>query len=72
MNTTDKKCRNCFFGYPLDGGEKCECHFMRPTLRGFPLVRTSDYCGYWTDEKTLERPFYKPMPKDHGEEERGE
>ena len=23
MNTTNRKCRNCFFGYPIDGGAAC-------------------------------------------------
>ena len=63
MNNTDKKCRNCFFGYPIDGGERAECHLNKPTLtRGhFPFVRGNDYCSFWTDEKTLERPFLIPV-----------
>lgn len=66
MNPTNKKCRNCFFGFPLDGGEKCECHVNRPSMRGgFPVVRACDYCGYWTDERTLSRPFLF-LPTDYG------
>ena len=77
MNTTDKKCRNCFFGYPLDGGERAECHAQRPTQKGFPVVRISDYCSFWTDEKTLDRPlcfarFSATLNNEGSEEERGE
>ena len=63
MNMTDKKCRNCFFGYPIDGGERAECHASRPTItRGhFPIVRGCDYCSFWTDEKTMEHPFLIPL-----------
>ena len=54
MNNTNKKCRNCFFGYPLDGGEKAECHFARPTShkQPWPIVRGCDWCSCWTDEVT--------------------
>ena len=78
MNTTDKKCRTCFFGYPLDGGERCECHSERPRLKGFSTVRASDYCSYWTDEKTLDRPLsfakycHDLKVTGSGDEERGE
>ena len=78
MNTTDKKCRTCFFGYPLDGGERCECHSQRPTSKGFPTVRASDYCSFWADEETLDRPlsfakFYTSLNvTTNGDEERGE
>lgn len=63
MNPTDKKCRNCFFGYPLDGGEKFKCHVNRPTLTNghFPIVKGCEWCSLWTDEKTLERPFIIPV-----------
>ena len=80
MNTTDKKCRNCFFGYPIDGGERAECHASRPTItRGhFPIVRGCDYCSFWADEETLDRPlsfakFYTSLNvTTNGDEERGE
>ena len=58
MNNTNMKCRRCFFGYPLDGGEKCECHYEKPIYRGtFPHVRGCDWCRHFTDEETLHRPF---------------
>lgn len=84
MNTTDKKCRTCFFGYPLDGGEKFKCHAKQPHMtRGtFPTVNEYDYCSFWTDEKTLDRPLSyvkycntlkETMVNDaNGDEERGE
>ena len=63
MNMTDKKCRNCFFGYPIDGGELAECHAPCPTRRKdpFTIVRGCDYCSFWTDEKTMEHPFLIPF-----------
>ena len=58
MNTTDKTCSNYFFGTPTHNGKMCECHANRPVSTGkFPVVRTCDYCGNWTDEHTLCRPF---------------
>ena len=79
MNMTDKKYRNCFFGYPIDGGERAECHASRPTItRGhFPIVRGCDYCSFWTDEKTLDRPlcyarFSATLNNKGSDEERGE
>ncbi len=74
MNTTDKMCKNCFFGTPTENGKMCECHANRPVSSGkFPVVRTCDYCGYWTDEKTLCRPFvYLPADPWSGLPQQGE
>ena len=61
MNNTNRKCRNCFFGYPLDGGEKAECHIARPTSHKWPVVRGCDWCSCWTDEETGEHPLLIPF-----------
>lgn len=62
MNNTKMKCRRCFYGYPLDGGEKAECHITKPAVRGepFPTVRGCDWCSFWTDEETGEHPLLIP------------
>lgn len=62
MNNTKRKCRNCFFGYPIDGGEKAECHIHRPSTQSkpFPTVRGCDWCSFWTDEETGEHPLLIP------------
>jgi len=60
MNNTNRKCRNCFFGYPIDGGEKAECHIARPTSHKWPTVRGCDWCSFWTDEGTGAHPLLIP------------
>lgn len=60
MNNTKMKCRSCFYGYPLDGGEKAECHVARPTSHKWPIVRGCDWCSLWTDEETGEHPLLIP------------
>lgn len=57
-NMTASHCRNCFFGVLTATGTGCECHISRPVSSGkFPPIRPGDYCGFWTDPKTLMRPF---------------
>lgn len=62
MNTTDKTCAKCFFGDSIDG-RRYKCHVSRPTANvGFPNVNASDYCSYWTDPETMDRPFFFLLP----------
>ena len=62
MNATDKKCNRCFFGTCIDK-ERYKCHVSRPTANiGFPKVNASDYCSYWTDPETMDRPFFYLLP----------
>jgi len=62
MNDTGKNCSNCFFGVPINA-TRCKCHVSRPTANsGFPNVLATDYCGYWIDPKTMDRPFFYPIP----------
>ncbi len=64
MNATDKKCNRCFFGTCIDK-ERYKCHVSRPTANiGFPKVNASDYCSYWTDPETMDRPFFYLLPND--------
>ena len=64
MNTTGKTCANCFFGESIDmAANRYKCHVSRPTANaGFPKVRASDFCSYWTDPKTMDRPFFYLLP----------
>ena len=62
MNATDKKCNRCFFGTCIDS-DRYKCHVSRPTANvGFPNVKASDYCSYWTDPETMDRPFFFLLP----------
>lgn len=62
MNATDKKCNRCFFGTSIADG-RYKCHVSRPTANvGFPKVNAGDYCSYWTDPDTMDRPFFYPLP----------
>lgn len=62
MNATDKKCNRCFFGTCIDK-ERYKCHVSRPTANvGFPNVKASDYCSYWTNPETMDRPFFYLLP----------
>lgn len=62
MNNTNMKCRKCFWGNPIEGCEKYECHYERPFAKGnFPTVNDYDWCHHFTDEDTLQRPF-EAMP----------
>lgn len=65
MNATDKKCNRCFFGTCIDNN-RYKCHVSRPTsTTGFPKVNASDYCSYWTDPVTMDRPFFYPLSGAH-------
>lgn len=61
MNSTGKTCEKCFFGLRIDK-HRHECHVSRPTKDGFPKVRDLDWCSYWTDPDTLDRPFFYLLP----------
>lgn len=61
MNTTDKTCAKCFFGDSIDG-RRYKCHVSRPTTCGFPKVDARDFCSYWTDPETMDRPFFYLLP----------
>lgn len=61
MNNTGKTCSVCFFATTIDEN-RLKCHVSRPTANvGFPKVLPSDYCSYWTDPQTMDRPFFYPV-----------
>ena len=61
MNNTGKTCSGCFFGVHIDA-QRYKCHVSRPTTNGFPKVLGCDYCSYWTDPETMDRPFFYLLP----------
>lgn len=57
----EAKCENCLYGRRIvvaapeskngEVIEMCTCHVSRPTTRGFPVVKTDDYCSFHVDQK---------------------
>lgn len=43
------------------------CHVSRPGTNGFPIVRADEFCTFFTDRRTRNRPFIKYIRQDECE-----
>lgn len=59
-------CAKCLFGRLVKSEERgvyCECHIVRPTRDGFPVVRPDDFCGQHVNDKGTFRTFAALIPE---------
>lgn len=59
-------CAKCLFGRLVRSEERgtyCECHIVRPTSYGFPIVRPDDFCGQHVNDKDTFRTFAALIPE---------
>lgn len=59
-------CAKCLFGRLVRSDERgtyCECHIVRPTSYGFPIVRPDDFCGQHVNDQGTFRTFAAVLPE---------